>query len=100
MELVAIGASIDYRVVRRDGASMVEFTWAGFDEMNPTSGRGWAWIDGNMMSGKLFVHQGDESSFVARRERVTAPASASKAPRSTRGARARLRRGPRHERRP
>jgi len=83
MQLTAIGASIDYRVDVRDGASVLEFSWAGFDEMDATSGRAWARIDGDTMRGKLFIHQGDESTFVARREqglrRVAAP-KASRAP--------------------
>jgi len=44
MQLIAIGAQVDYRVVERDGATIVEFSWSGFDEMDPTSGRGWARI--------------------------------------------------------
>jgi hypothetical protein len=70
MQLIAIGASIDYRVEERAGAPVVEFSWSGFDEMDPSSGRARATIDGDTMHGKLFIHQGDQSSFVAKRERV------------------------------
>jgi len=70
MELIAISASIDYRVEQRDGAFVLEFSWSGFDEMDATSGRAWARIDGDTIRGKLFIHQGDESTFVARCERV------------------------------
>jgi hypothetical protein len=66
MQLIAIGAAIDYRVVERDGATVVEFSWSGFDEMDPTSGRGWAKIEGDTMRGRLFIHAGDESGFVAK----------------------------------
>jgi hypothetical protein len=86
MELIAIGASIDYRVEQRDGAFVLEFSWSGFDEMDATSGRAWARIDGDTMRGKLFIHQGDESTFVARRERGVRRVSPSKAPRPPRGA--------------
>jgi hypothetical protein len=86
MELVAIVASIDYRVEQRDGAFVLEFSWSGFDEMDATSGRAWARIDGDTMRGKLFIHQGDESTFVARRERGVRRVSTSKAPRPPRGA--------------
>jgi hypothetical protein len=68
MQLIAIGASIDYRVEERGGAPVVEFSWSGFDEMDPCSGRGRATIDGDTMRGKLFIHQGDHSGFVAKRE--------------------------------
>ena len=81
MQLIAIGASIDYRVEQRDDATVVEFSWSGFDEMDATSGRARARIDGDTMHGKLFIHQRDESTFVARRERRVERVSTSKAPR-------------------
>jgi hypothetical protein len=93
MQLIAIGASIDYRVEQREDASVLEFSWSGFDEMDATSGRAWAQIDGDTMRGKLFIHQGDESTFVARRERGVPRVSASKAPRPPGGAAARTQRG-------
>ncbi len=93
MQLIAIGASIDYRVEKRDGASVLEFSWSGFDEMDATSGRAWARIDGDTMRGKLFIHQGDESTFVARRERGVRRVSAPKASRAPGGAVARAPRG-------
>jgi len=49
MQLIAIGASIDYRVDQRDDATVLEFSWCGFDEMDATSGRAWARIDGDTM---------------------------------------------------
>ena len=98
MQLIAIGASIDYRVEQREGASILEFSWSGFDERDATSGRAWARIDGDTMRGKLFIHQGDESTFVARRERGGRQAPASNAPRPPRGAAARARRGRPRER--
>lgn len=68
MQLIAIGASIDYRVEERGDAPVVEFSWSGFDEMDPASGRGWARVEDDTMRGKLFIHQGDESSFTAKRQ--------------------------------
>ena len=38
MQLIAIDASIDYRLEDRSGVPVVEFSWSGFDEMDPTSG--------------------------------------------------------------
>ena len=70
MQLIAIDASIDYWVEQLDGSPMVEFSWSGFDDMEPTSGRARAVVEGDTMRGKLFIHQGDESKFVARRERI------------------------------
>jgi hypothetical protein len=47
----------------------VDFTWAGNDEMDEASGRGWAVIqkDGTLR-GRIAFRHGDKSSFVARRE--------------------------------
>jgi hypothetical protein len=77
MQLIAIDASIDYRIEDRGGVPVVEFSWSGFDEMDPTSGRASARLEGDTMRGKLFVHQGDESSFIAKRERGDREASGS-----------------------
>jgi hypothetical protein len=46
----------------------VEFTWQGHDEMDETSGDGWAELedDGNL-TGEIKFHLGDESTFKARR---------------------------------
>jgi hypothetical protein len=81
MQLIAIGASIDYRVEPRGGGALaVEFSWSGFDEMDPSSGRGRATIDGDTMHGTLFIHRGDQSSFVAKRERMGSRASGANKP--------------------
>jgi len=75
LRLIAIGAEIDYRASERDGMPFVEFSWAGYDDSDPASGRGWARLDaGGVLQGRLFIHQGDESGFTARRQ-AGAPAS-------------------------
>ena len=68
MQLVAIEATLDYRVSQRDGDWLVEFSWSGFDEGDEVSGRGSARIQGGLLKGKLFIHQGDSSTFVANYE--------------------------------
>lgn len=52
----------------RKTPSRVEFTWAGNDEMDEASGDGWAQLqkDGSL-KGKIRIHNGDESTFKARR---------------------------------
>jgi hypothetical protein len=68
-QLIAIGAAIDYRVSERDGMPFVEFSWAGHDDSDPASGRGWARLEpSGALKGRLFIHQGDESGFTAHRE--------------------------------
>jgi hypothetical protein len=64
---IAIGAGIDHRVEERDGGPRLEFSWDGVSEGDPISGRGWAVLHGDELRGRLYIHLGDESSFVARR---------------------------------
>ena len=61
---IAVTGDIDWRQER----SRVEFSWCGFDEMDPASGRGWVKLkpDG-MMQGRLYFHHGDSSDFTAAR---------------------------------
>jgi hypothetical protein len=66
LHLIAISASVDYRVGTRDGSPIVEFTWAGDDEGTATSGRGWARRGPEGLVGQLFIHEGDEAKFVAK----------------------------------
>lgn len=69
LQLLTIAAGIDYRISKREGMPFVEFSWAGYDESDPTSGRGWAHLaPSGALKGRLFIHQGDESGFTARRE--------------------------------
>jgi hypothetical protein len=61
----AVYASIDYRVEEDKRGFVAEFSWEGFDDGSQVSGRGWAvWTDGQLR-GQIFVHNGDESPFVA-----------------------------------
>ncbi len=49
-------------VGHRDGAPVVEWTWAGNDEGDEASGRGWARLDGkDKLVGHIYLHMGDDS---------------------------------------
>jgi hypothetical protein len=64
--LIAVRGWLDGRPLERDGRVGVEFTWAGVDEGDPVSGRGWAVrVDGETIEGHLFFHLGDDSTFRA-----------------------------------
>ena len=67
MSFIAVEAGLDYRVDLRDGQPAVEFTFDGSDEGDRISGRGWAVLENDALHGRVFIHHGDESSFVARR---------------------------------
>ena len=68
---IAVQGGMDCRVTERDGGPVVEFSWAGYGEMDPTCGRGWAKLDADdRLRGRLFFHLGDDSAFTATRERA------------------------------
>ena len=51
----------------RYGPDEVRFTWAGFDEMDPTSDAGSAKLAPNgSLTGEIRFQNGDDSTFVAR----------------------------------
>ncbi len=64
---IAVEGGMDCRFGEREGKPIVEFTWMGFDECDPASGRGWAVLEGNAITGRIFFHTGDDSAFTARR---------------------------------
>jgi len=60
--------SMDCRFTERDGKPAVEFSWEGQEEVTHSlCGRGWAVLEGNELKGHLFIHDGDESAFKAKR---------------------------------
>lgn len=64
-----VQGQIDWRTTSRDGQPAAEFSWEGGDgaDGTPLTGRGWAVLDGDELSGMIFIHLGDESGFVAKR---------------------------------
>ena len=65
---IGVEGELDYRVLVRDGLPAIEFSFEGFDEGHEVMGRGWAVLDGDRLRGRLFFHQGDDSSFIAERQ--------------------------------
>lgn len=65
---VAVHGFMDVRYSAGERAR-AEFSWDGDDDGTPTSGRGWAeLVDSDRLSGRFFLHLGDDSSFDATRE--------------------------------
>ena len=63
-----VQAELDHRLTKRNGRQAVEFSWRGVCELEEDCGRGWAAIiESGDLEGHIFFHQGDESSFRARR---------------------------------
>ncbi len=52
------------------GNPAVEFSWEGGDgaDGTPLSGRGWAVLDEGELNGMIFMHLGDDSGFVAKKQ--------------------------------
>ena len=66
---IAIEADLDVRYGARDGAACAEFSWEGFDDGSPARGRGWAALGtAGRLVGRIFIHKGDDSGFVAERK--------------------------------
>jgi hypothetical protein len=65
-QMIAVEGGLDCKFA----GNRVEFSWVGDDEGSSTNGRGWGEIgkDGKLR-GRIYFHQGDDSSFMAKRKR-------------------------------
>ena len=64
----ALSGDLDVRYGSRDGSACAEFSWQGFDDNDPTSGRGWATIGtDDRLVGHFLIHNGDDSGFICER---------------------------------
>jgi hypothetical protein len=53
----------------RDGSACAEFSWERFNDADPACGRGWAALGtARRLVGHIFIHNSDDSGFVAERE--------------------------------
>ena len=67
---IAVQGGLDWGETSRHGRSGLEFSWEGFDESDPVTGRGWAVLeDDGSLRGHIYFHLGDDSGFRGRRER-------------------------------
>jgi hypothetical protein len=61
---IVVQAGLDYRL--SEDRHRAEFSFEGFDEDTPVTGRGWASVDDDgALSGRIFFHMGDDSAFSA-----------------------------------
>lgn len=56
---------LNYQETEHNDKPAVVFTFEGNDEMDPCSGRGWAFRKGDRIGGKIVFHGGDGSKFKA-----------------------------------
>jgi len=66
-----VQAELDCRMEGVGVAKDLAFTFAGSDEMEETSGRGWAVARGNRLEGRLYFRLGDDTTFNARKEKTS-----------------------------
>jgi len=65
----ALNGDLDVCYGARDGAACAEFSWEGFDDNHPASGRGWAKLGtAGRLVGHFYIHKGDDSGFVCERD--------------------------------
>lgn len=63
---ICVEGDMDCRFTRnKKGRPLVHFTWSGFDEFDPTGGRGWAVVRDESLRGRIYFRHGDDSSFTA-----------------------------------
>ncbi len=65
---------LDHRMTNRGGEPAVEFSWEGGDAADgtPLTGRGWGVLKDDDLHGEFFIHDGDDSEFVATRKKTPA----------------------------
>lgn len=64
-----VQGELDGRVESNGDETRFEFSWSGFDENDPMTGRGWLQIIGDQAEGRIFMHLGDDSGLKAVRQR-------------------------------
>jgi hypothetical protein len=63
-----VSGAIDGEVVDYAHGKRFEFTWEGNDECDPAHGSGWIRIKKeDLIEGEFRIHNGDNSTFLARR---------------------------------
>jgi hypothetical protein len=65
MQYGAVEADLDCHIEKIGNTKRLEFSFQGFDEGDPISGRDWAVVEGTEMTGHIYIHHGDESPFKA-----------------------------------
>ncbi len=66
----SVFGSMECRIGTSDTTERLEFSWDGEDETDSLSGRGWARVNQDgQLEGRLYFHDGDDSGFMAERNR-------------------------------
>ena len=60
-----VHAFLKFRIEKYSEIERIEFSWGGKSEIGPVRGRGWAMIKENKLHGRLYLHGGYDSWFIA-----------------------------------
>lgn len=61
-----VEGDLDYRVEEEAGEQVLRFSWSGFSESDPASGRGWLRrVSEDQIEGRIYFHHGDDYAFAA-----------------------------------
>jgi hypothetical protein len=63
-----VQAQLDGKIESAGASSRFAFSWSGFDENDPVTGRGWLTVRGDKAEGRIFIHLGDDSGFKAEQQ--------------------------------
>lgn len=63
----AFKGGLDCRVEKIGENERLEFSFEGSDEGDQVSGRGWAFVEEEKMTGRIYFHLGDDSGFKAKK---------------------------------
>ena len=64
-----VSGELDCALRDVDGITCVEWSWEGQNDTSTALGRGWARLVDGELTGRIFIHGGDNSAFRARRKR-------------------------------
>lgn len=64
LHFICVNGDMD---IRRNKSGAYKFSWDGNDECDPASGYGEFVRDGDTLTGRIYIHNGDDSSFVAKK---------------------------------
>ena len=62
-----VRCDIDWQEAELGDEPAAEFRFQGFDELEPTSGRGWTMLEDGTISGVIIFFQREESAFTAKK---------------------------------
>lgn len=64
LHFICVDGNMD---IRKEKSGCYKFSWEGHDECDPASGFGEFTCSGDTLTGRIYIHNADDSSFVAKK---------------------------------